>query len=152
VSGLAAQARGLAPPPGEAVALITIGGNDLLAGLAADPGSGVRTFEAALERFVHALPVRPVLLGNVYDPTFGDDTRNFLAVPARVARGNFRRVNEAIAAVASRHGRLVDLHAHFLRGTPDWFALTIEPSLVGASEVRRAFLAVIEERVLRPSR
>jgi hypothetical protein len=49
-------------------------------------------------------------------------------------------VNEVIARAARRHGRLVDLHAHFLRGNPDWFTRTIEPSLRGASEVRRAFL------------
>lgn len=143
LSGLPGQARGLAPPQGPALALLTIGGNDLIAGLAADEGPGVRAFEAALERFVSELPVRPVLIGNVYDPTFGDDRRHFLAVAPARARANFRRVNAAIAAVAARHGTLVDLHAHFLRGKPSWFTRTIEPSLVGASEVRRAFLAAI---------
>jgi len=38
---------------------------------------------------------------------------------------------------------LVDLHAHFLRGDPSWFVHTIEPSLTGASEVRRAFLQAL---------
>jgi len=28
-------------------------------------------------------------------------------------------------------------------GDPSWFTRTIEPSLVGASEVRRAFLAML---------
>jgi lysophospholipase L1-like esterase len=143
VSALPAHARGLPAPQGPALALVTIGGNDLIAGLAADEGPGVKAFEAALERFVRDLQVRPVLIGNVYDPTFGDDRHNFLPVEPRRARANFRRVNAAIAAVAARHGRLVDLHAHFLRGTPAWFTRTIEPSLVGASEVRRAFLAAI---------
>jgi hypothetical protein len=41
---------------------------------------------------------------------------------------------------ASRYGVLVDLHAHFLTGDPSWFTRTIEPSLRGASEVRRCFL------------
>lgn len=76
----------------------------------------------------------------VYDPTFGDDSRNFLGVSAGIARANHRRVNEVIARLAQRHGRLVDLHAHFLLGEPSWFTRTIEPSLLGASEVRRAFL------------
>ena len=36
-------------------------------------------------------------------------------------------------------GLLADLHAHFLRGRPDWLTRTIEPSLIGASEIRRCF-------------
>ena len=142
IGGLPLQVRDLVVRS-NAVALLTIGGNDLLRGLAADTGRGVGAFRAALERFVAALPIRPVLLGTVYDPTFGDDARNFLGVDARIARANHRRVNEVIAEVAARHGRLVDLHAHFLKGDPSWFTHTIEPSLRGASEVRRAFLAAM---------
>jgi hypothetical protein len=53
-------------------------------------------------------------------------------------------VNDIIASLATRYGRLVDLHAHFLAGNPSWFTRTIEPSLVGASEVRRVFLQALE--------
>lgn len=50
------------------------GGNDLLRGAMADPsGQEVRRVAARLEAFLDRLPLRPVLLGNVYDPTFGDD-------------------------------------------------------------------------------
>lgn len=143
VDDLPAQALRLAVPGGNAVVLLTIGGNDLLRGLAGDDGRGLPAFEAALDRFLHRLPIRPVLLGNVYDPTFGDDARNFLAVDARTARANHARVNAAIAKLASRYGRLVDLHAHFLHGDPSWFVNSIEPSLTGASEVRRAFFAAL---------
>jgi len=136
------QARGVRLRE-EAIAIVTIGGNDLLRGLAADTGAGIAAFEATLERFVRALPVRPIVLGTVYDPTFGDDARNFLGVPAPVARANHRRVNDAIRAVAARHGKLADIHAHFLTGDPSWFTHTIEPSLRGASEVRRVFLAAL---------
>jgi acyl-CoA thioesterase-1 len=143
VAGLPAQARGVRPAA-NSLALVTVGGNDLIGGLAADTtGRGVQAFEAALDAFLRALPMRTVLLGTVYDPTFGDDARNFLGVEARLARANHRRVNEAIATLAQRHGRLVDLHAHFLRGGASWFTRTIEPSLTGASEVRRAFLAAL---------
>jgi hypothetical protein len=89
------------------------------------------------------LPVRPVYLGTVYDPTFGSDADNFLGIDPRLARANHARVNAAIAAVAARYGTLVDLHAHFLAGDPSWFTQTIEPSLQGASEVRRAFGAAL---------
>src|SRR4051794_15731491 len=129
VDGLPAQARGLRAPQGTAVALLTVGGNDLLRGLAADDGRGVREFARCLDAFLAALPIRPVLLGTVYDPTFGDDSRNFLGVDARTARANHRRVNEVISEHAARYGRLVDLHAHFLRGDPSWFVNVIEPSL-----------------------
>jgi acyl-CoA thioesterase I len=127
-----------------ALALLTVGGNDLIRGLARDSGPGMLAFEAALARFLRELGARRILLGNVYDPTVGDDAKNFLGVDARTARGNHRRMNDIIAALAERHGRLVDLHAHFLSGSPAWFTNIIEPSLIGASEVRRAFLAGID--------
>ena len=145
VDDLARQAAALGRPRDEpAIALLTIGGNDLLRGLARDSGAGMRRFEAMLDRFLQALPIRPVLLGSVYDPTFGDDARNFLDVAPALARANLRRVNDIVAAFAARDGSLADIHAHFLRGDPSWFTRTIEPSLVGASEVRRVFLPLIE--------
>lgn len=146
VDGLPSQAHGLQRPAGPAVALLTVGGNDLLRGLAGDTGPGLRTFARKLDAFLRALPIRPVLLGTVYDPTFGDDQRNFLGIEARVARANHRRVNEVIAEAAARHGALADLHAHFLQGDPSWYASTIEPSLVGASEVRRVFWSLLRDR------
>ncbi|MDB5895451.1 MAG: GDSL-like lipase/acylhydrolase [Rhodoferax sp.] len=138
VGSLQAQAR-RATADDAAVALLTVGGNDLLQGLAADTGPGLRRFTQTLGDFLQRLPVRRVLIGTVYDPTFGDDRLNFLGVAPTVARANLQRVNEVLAVMARRHGSLVDLHGHFLRGSPDWFVRTIEPSLIGASEVRRAF-------------
>jgi acyl-CoA thioesterase I len=143
VRGLPTQAQGLAVE-GPGIALVTVGGNDLLGGLVTDRGPGIDAFAQALDEFLERLPIRPVLLGNVYDPTFGDDSRNFLGVDPVVARANHRRVNDVIAQLATRYGALVDLHAHFLAGDPSWFTHTIEPSLSGASEVRRAFLQAIE--------
>ena len=141
VHGLVAQMGGLRVNPGErAVALVTVGGNDLLQGLIADRGHGVDAFATALDSFLRDLPIRPVLLGNVYDPTFGDDARNFLNVDLALARRNQARLMNVHAQLGARYGALADLHAHFLSGDPSWFAETIEPSLVGASEVRRAFL------------
>ena len=130
-----------------ALALITIGGNDLLRGLIHDTGEGIAVFADALDEFVQQLPIRPVLLGNVYDPTFGDDNRNFLDVDPAVSRKNLQRVNSVIEKVANRYGHLVDLHAHFLTGEPSWFTAVIEPSLNGASEVRRAFLPYVLGKV-----
>jgi acyl-CoA thioesterase-1 len=139
VANLPAQARGL-QVEGDAIALLTVGGNDLLGGLVTDRGPGVQRFAHALDDFVKHLAIRPIYLGNVYDPSFGDDTRNFLGIDPTLARANHGRVNAAIAEVAARYGELVDLHAHFLAGDPSWYTYTIEPSLRGASEVRHAFL------------
>jgi len=83
--------------------------------------------------------------------TFGDSVLDcgrynaygVLGVPAAVARRGHERMNEILHRLAKRHGRLADLHAHFLTGDPSWFANTIEPSLTGASEIRRVFLAAL---------
>ena len=139
VDSLPAQARNLAPSE-RAAAILTVGGNDLLRGLLVDRGPGIAAFATALDAFLRDLPVRPVLLGNVYDPTFGDDALNFTGVDPELARENHRRVNAVLAELAARYGALVDLHAHFLSGDPTWCTHTIEPSLRGASEVRRCFL------------
>ncbi|MBW3633751.1 MAG: SGNH/GDSL hydrolase family protein [Chloroflexi bacterium] len=139
VSSLPAQARNLASNE-KSVAILTIGGNDLLRGLIIDRGPGIDAFATALDAFLRDLPIRPVLLGNVYDPTFGDDNLNFTGVTPTLARENHRRVNAAIAELANRYGALVDLHAHFLNGDPTWCTHIIEPSLRGTSEVRRCFL------------
>jgi acyl-CoA thioesterase I len=139
VGDLSSQARGLSVTD-DCVALVTVGGNDLLMGLLLDEGEGIAEFESTLESFVRDLPVRPVYIGNVYDPTFEDDARDFTGVDPQLARMNHERVNSAISRVAHRHGVLVDLHAHFLTGDSTWFTQTIEPSLAGASEVRRCFL------------
>ena len=138
VNSLPRQLRGV-KNPGKAVALVSVGGNDLLQGLLMDKGPGFEVFRSKLSAFLTALPIRPVFIANVYDPTVGDDRQNFTSVPVERARANHRRLNDLIAGLASEHGVLVDLHSHFLGGDPSWFTSTIEPSLRGASEVRRCF-------------
>ncbi|MBD2256076.1 SGNH/GDSL hydrolase family protein [Pseudanabaena sp. FACHB-2040] len=146
VEDLLFQGRGLRVE-GDAIALITIGGNDLLRGLIQDTGPGIAAFANALDTFIQQLPIRPVLLGNVYDPTLGDDSRNFLGIDAGTARNNLQRMNGAIQDIANRYGQFVDLQAHFLKGDSSWFTATIEPSLRGASEVRRAFLPYVLDKI-----
>ena len=131
-------------PEGRTVALVTIGGNDLLRGLAADTGaSGVVLFENTLSAFLSNLRVGKILVGTVYDPTCGDDSQNFLSLPVELVRRNHRRVNEVLIRLGEQYGSVVDLEAHFLRGDRSWFTQIYEPSLLGASEVRNAFLKAI---------
>jgi len=138
VNSLPRQLRGV-KNPGKAVALVSVGGTAILQGLLLNKGPGSEVFRSKLSAFLTALPIRPVLIANVYDPTVGDDRQNFTGIPVERARQNHRRLNDLIAELASEHGVLVDLHAHFLRGDPSWFTSTIEPSLRGASEVRRCY-------------
>ncbi|HEV8638478.1 MAG TPA: SGNH/GDSL hydrolase family protein [Chloroflexota bacterium] len=142
LDALPQQALGL-QVDGPAIALLTVGGNDLLMGLIEDRGPGLDAFAETLEAFLRDLPVRPVLVGNVYDPTFGDDAQNFLGIDPALARRNHARLNAVLAEAGRRHGALVDLHRHFLVGQPSWFTRTIEPSLIGASEVRACFLQAV---------
>lgn len=139
VDGLARQARGTGTRQ-EDVALVSIGGNDLLGGLLEDEGPGFARFQETLEEALRSLRPARLLIANVYDPTFGDDRGDFTGADLRLARANLRRMNDLLAGVARRHGEPVDLHGHFLTGSPAWFTATIEPSLEGASEVRRVFL------------
>jgi acyl-CoA thioesterase I len=142
VDDLPRQVEGLQAEAGSVV-LLSIGGNDLLRGLLGDPGPGIDEFALALDSVLQTIPVRPVIICTVYDPTFGDDGENFTGVDPVLARANHRRVNEVLAAAAERYGVLADLHAHFLGGDPSWFTQTIEPSLTGASEIRRVALPLL---------
>jgi hypothetical protein len=139
LSSLPAQARRL-KVEGESIALLTIGGNDLLSRPDMGQGREMQRFAEALDAFLQSLPIRPVLLGNVYDPTFGDDSLNFLGIEPSIVRQSHRMMNGVIAELGRRYGALIDLHAHFLTGDPSWFTQIIEPSLQGASEIRRCFL------------
>jgi hypothetical protein len=125
---------------GPAIALLTIGGNDLIMGLLSDRGPGLETFARDLGAFFRNLAIRPVIIGSVYDPTFGDDSMNFVGIDPELGRGNLRRINGILTEFATKYGALADLHGHFLAGEPAWYTRTIEPSLVGASEIRRCFL------------
>ena len=144
VEDLAQQAKRLpADAGGNSLAMLTIGGNDLIAGLLADPGPGIDDFAIDLHAFLRDLPIRPVLIGTVYDPTFGDDAQNNWVPDPKLARKNFAKINDRLVALGKSHGASVDLHGHFLKGRPDWLTRTIEPSLTGASEIRRCFWKAI---------
>jgi len=142
VASLPGQARGIARRH-DAPALLAIGGN----GPDRRPGRRQGPRHPRLRARARSVPASPAdspgPARHRLRPDLRRCARNFLGVAAKVARANHGRDNDVIARLAQRHGRLVDLHAHFLSGDPSWFAQTKEPSLIGASEVRRAFRAAL---------
>src|SRR6266516_7888828 len=96
VSSLPAQARRL-KVEGESIALLTIGGNDLLSRPDMGQRREMQRFAEALDTFLQSLPIRPVFLGNVYDPTFGDDSLNFLGIEPSIVRHSHHLMNAVIA-------------------------------------------------------
>jgi lysophospholipase L1-like esterase len=138
VADLAAQALELKVDT-PALALLSIGGNDLLWSMGTATSPSPDRFAELLDDFLRNLAIRPVLIATIFDPTFGDDRRAFLDLDPRPVRAAHHAFNAVLTAAAKRVGRVIDVHQHFLSGQPDWFVETIEPSLVGASEIRRCF-------------
>jgi acyl-CoA thioesterase-1 len=81
--------------------------------------------------------------------TFDDDSLNFLGIEPSIVRQSHRVMNDVLAELAKRYGTLVDLHTHFLTGDTSWYTQIIEPSLRGASEIRRCFLRQVLPHVRR---
>ena len=146
---------------GESLVTLTVGGNDLLGLIGASPGDGndrLRHALVNLDGIVSAvrdrLPHATVLVANVYDPTDGSGDLEGTRLAAREMKW-LADYNAGVARVcAGRGSRLVDLHRHFLghgRSVPlgqrwYWTGSLIEPGVAGASEIRRLWLAALEER------
>jgi len=77
VADLRRQLSGHRPADGTLV-MLTIGGNDLLQGLAGDTAGLPRGFERELRWVLGELAHTDLFVGNVYDPSFGDDSQNSL--------------------------------------------------------------------------
>lgn len=127
-------------PSGPALAIITVGGNDLIRGMTWTVEELGEMFESEYREFLGRIAVKPLLIGNIYDPTFGDDRASFLPDEARNVREKLHHLNSIVSKLAAEFGTLVDLHAHFLKGDKSWFTWNIEPSLKGTSEIRRVLL------------
>ena len=96
--------------------------------------------------FLEELKIKPVFIGNVYNPTFGDDTKNFITSFPEIGRANHLKVNKILEKLGKEFGGYVDLHNHFLKGNNlDWLTSYIEPSISGASEIRCCFLKIITQ-------
>ena len=148
-------------PHAETLVTLTAGGNDLLGLLGASSGDGAARLRQILENLdaiVAAIERRlrkaTLLVANVYDPT--DATGDLEGT--RLAPREMSWLADYNAGVArlceSGRARLIDLHRHFAghgRSAPPplrwyWTQSLIEPGAVGASEIRRLWLAALDER------
>ena len=147
-------------PSANTLVTLTVGGNDLLGLVGASPGDGadrLRHIVTNLEGIVSAIGDRlgqaTLLVANVYDPTDGTGDLE----GTRLAPREMKWLADYNAAVArachARGAALIDLHRHFAghgRGAPPerrwyWTGSLIEPGVTGASEIRRLWLAALDE-------
>ena len=141
---------------GTTLVTITAGGNDLLSNLLTDDTRWqqivARTVEKlrGIVRAVRDRYARPrIILGTVYDPTDGSGDFGDGLVQTEALRW-LGVYNQAVESVATETGcDLADIHRHFLshglsepRPEKRWFwePMIIEPSAIGASELRRLWL------------
>jgi lysophospholipase L1-like esterase len=143
-----------------ALVTLTVGGNDLLSAFANRPASRLlgRFVESIVQAYDHLvgairreLPDATLLLTTVYDPTDGTGLAPGLFDGAGpLPLEHLDRVNSHVRDLARRvpGARLADVHARFLGHgvtAPEaeryyWRRSLIEPSALGASEVRRVWL------------
>lgn len=139
---------------------LSVGGNDLLSAFANRPDPAllagiVRDVADALEFLVETLertrPNSTLILTTVYDPS--DDTRKVPGLfdgSGKLPLEFLHDLNGRIKRIAgnSRHGAVADAYAHFqghgVTAPPKerwyWKRNLIEPSAMGASEIRRLWL------------
>jgi lysophospholipase L1-like esterase len=148
---------------------LTVGGNDLLSAFANRPRASLleaiaRDVADAYEFLVDALrrarPNSLIVLSTIYDPSDGlgripGVLEEAGVLPLEVLAG----MNAHIRALAAGtpNTALADVHAHFLGHGASaveadrwyWRRSLVEPNVVGAHEIRRAWRDVLDEEELR---
>jgi len=147
-------------PGGEALVTLTAGGNDLLGLIGATDRAGQAGVQAVLDNLDailgvvrDRLPRAMILVANVYDPTDGTGDLEVTRLRPQEMRW-LGDGNTGVERLCRQRGaRLIDLHRHFAghgRSAPAakrwyWTGSLIEPGMAGASEIRRLWLAAVEE-------
>jgi lysophospholipase L1-like esterase len=146
---------------------LTAGGNDLLSAYASRPSSRGRDLMSRIVRdiaqaydylvadVVRTLPNATLVLATVYDPSDGTGLVPGLFEGAgTLPLEHLDALNDHIrrTAAATPGARLADVHRHFLGhgvSAPEgeryyWRRSLIEPSALGASEIRRVWMEALE--------
>ena len=149
--------------PGETLITLTVGNNDLLFAVMNRPSatllaSIVRDIGQAYEALVMAIRTRApdarILLTTIYDPTDGTASADgILDTKGDLPLDQLQALNDAIRALAVRtpNAEVADAYVHFhghgMSVPVDerwyWRRSIIEPSAIGASELRRIWLELL---------
>lgn len=140
---------------------LTAGGNDLLDALLAGRklDTAVRDITRRYADLVatvrEELPRSTLILTTVYDPTDGTGKLPGLEAFGRLPLEYLDRFNEEVRRIAGETAGtlLADVHRHFVghgMTAPErerwyWNRNAIEPNALGASEIRRLWLALLED-------
>ncbi len=143
------------------IVTLTIGGNDLLEAFATsrtdremrkNVDSIMSDYEKLVATIRDATPHATLILTTVYDPT--DGTGRLPGIDAVLPVAYLHEFNTLVSSIASRtsSSRVADVHSRFLShgitASPDarwyWPQSIIEPSMRGASEIRRLWLEPFE--------
>ena len=148
----------------DAIVTVTVGGNDLLSAYSSRPRQTLMerivrdiggAYDVMLDAIADKLPRARLVLTTVYDPSDGTGLiPGILEDAGKLPLQHLETLNAHIrAAAASRDNALLaDAHGHFLghgaSAAPEerwyWKRSLIEPSALGASEIRRVWLDALE--------
>ena len=84
------------------IAILTIGGNNMLDGLLRDFDNKIVQFKEVLINFLTKIGMK-VLIASVYDPTLNDDNLDFMGIDPKMARENHKKVNELLEKLGNKY-------------------------------------------------
>ena len=149
---------------GEAIVTVTVGGNDLLSAYSSRPRQTLMerivrdiggAYDVMLDAIIEKVPRARLVLTTVYDPSDRAGViPGILEDVGKLPLQHLDTLNAHIrSAAAQREGAVVaDVYAHFLghgaSAPPEerwyWKRSLIEPSALGASEIRRVWLDALD--------
>jgi lysophospholipase L1-like esterase len=159
------QLQQLEPSDAETLITLTIGGNDLLSAFANRPRATLleriardvaEAYEFLLDAIRRARPNSLILLTTIYDPSDGTGRipgvlEDAGTLPLSVLHGMNDHIRRLVAGTPNT--ALADAHAHFLgHGATApaeerwyWRRSLVEPSALGANEIRRVWRDALDE-------
>lgn len=158
------QLSALAPDDAPTLVTLTLGGNDLLSAWSSAPGKKLMAsivrdiragYDVVVDEVLRRLPNATLVLTTVYDPS--DDSGR---IPGVLDEGGLpleflAAFNAHVRELAQTRPdtRLADAHGHFMGHGVSvaeaerwyWRRSLIEPGAVGASELRRLWMEIVEK-------